>query len=232
MKDRLKSLGDSVRGAIDTAWDQLPEFNLTSEVEIPVYVIHYGSDAEDYEILCDFDGFMAANQKGFLARPYLRVWAGRQDFQRYLFARRLREGFTAQFEALRTSLRQEREKNGWGIPSIGDVFLFGAMLTGQLVASLLLWIATETGRAALGKISDVLRNSAIGNLVRGRSAEEELEDLIEEKKSVIDESLARLEITLHRDLYAHAWRGQPPGPMTGMDRNAWPLPAFVNDHLR
>ena len=231
MKDRLKSLGDSVRGALDTAWDQLPEFNLTTDVEIPVYVIHHGPDAEDYEILCDFVGFMTANQKGFLARPVLRVWAGRQDFQKYLFARRLREDFTAQFEVLRLALRAERESSGWGFPTVGEVFLFGAQLTGQIVAALLLWIATETGRAAIGQITQILRNSTLGKLVRGKSTEEQLEDLIDEKKAVIDEGLARLEITLHRDLYLHAWRGQSPGPMTGMDRDAWPLPGFVSERL-
>ncbi|MEM1299038.1 MAG: hypothetical protein AAGH68_07125 [Pseudomonadota bacterium] len=220
-----------MRGALDTAWDQLPEFTLTSDVEIPIYLIHHGPGAEDYEILCDFEAFMKANQKSFLARPVLRVWAGRKDFERYLFARHLRVAFSDQFETLRNVHRQEMERSSWSLPSVGDVLLWGLTLTSSAVGGLLLWIATETGRSALSRIGGIIRSSMVGRALRGKSAEEQLEDLIEEKKQVVDEGLARLEVTLHRDLYDYAWRGQPPGPMTGMDRGAWPLPDFVRERM-
>lgn len=231
MKDRLTSLGNSVRDALGAAWDQLPEFTLASDVEIPAYLIHHGPDPEDYEILCDFEAFMRANQKSFLARPVLSIWAGRRDFERHLFARHMRLAFSDQFERLREVHRLERERSSWALPSVGDVLLWGLSLTGGVLAGLLLWIATETGRTALSRIGSIIRSSAVGKILRSKSAEEQLEELIEEKKSVIDDALARIEITLHRDLYAHAWRGQRPGPMTGMDRDAWPLPDFVQERL-
>ncbi len=231
MKDRLSNLSKTVSGIVDTAWDQLPEFTLASDVEIPVYLIHHGPGAEDYEILCDFEAFMTANQQSFLARPVLRVWAGRADFERYLFARQLREAFSSQFEQLRALRRREQDRRSWSLPSVGDVLLWGLSLTGSVIGGLLLWIATETGRAALSRIAGIVRGSIVGKALRGRSAEQQLEDLIEEKKSAIDEGLARLEISLHRELYVRAWRDQRPGPMTGMDRDAWPLPDFVRERM-
>ncbi|MEM7060472.1 MAG: hypothetical protein AAF557_23075 [Pseudomonadota bacterium] len=215
----------------NSAWDSLPEFTLTSDVEVPVYVIHHEPEAEDYEILCDFEGFMTANQKSFLARPVLRVWAGRQDFERHIFARRLREDFTAQFEILRMALRAERDEKNWKLPGIGDVLLWGLSLGSEVVGSIILWLAMEPGQKAIGRITSIFRRSAFDRSVQDGSAEQQLETLIKEKKGVIDEALARIEIALHRALYAYAWRGQRPGPMTGIDREAWPLPSFVTDQM-
>ena len=232
MKDRLTSLGRSLSDLADAAWEQVPEVSLTSEVEIPIYLIHQGPGAEDYEILCDFAAFMAANQKSFLARPVLKVWAGRQDFERHLFARELRQAFSDQFEKLRAAERAERERTSWSLPSVGDGVLWGLSLTGNIVGGILLWIATETGRTALGRIREVVGGSIVGKALNGESAEDRLEELIDEKKEVVDAALSRLDITLHRDLWARAWRGQAPGPMTGMDRDAWPLPDFVQERMQ
>ncbi len=235
MKDRLTSLGRSISGMADAAWDQVPDLTLASDVEVPIYLIHHGRSAEDYEIFCDFERFMTETQNGVFARPVLRVWAGRQDFERHVFARRLREDFSSQFQAARDRLRAKKEaaQSGWlpSLPSLGEVFFWGIAATGSLLGSIVLYIATATGRAALDEVSRILKSSLIGRTLAGRTAEEQLEDLIAEKQTVIDAALARTEITLHRDLHAQAWRGQAPGPMTGMDRDAWPLPDFIRGRL-
>ena len=43
----------------------------------------------------------------------------------------------------------------------------------------------------------------------------------------VDAALEALDVKLHPELYAHAWRGQTPGPDHGLDRDAWPLPPSV-----
>ena len=161
----------------------------------------------------------------------VKIWAGRQDFEKYIFARRLREDFSQQFEVLRMALRAEREESSLSSWDLFDLFMFGAELTGKVVAALLLWIATETGRSAIKRISHILSSSFVGSVFQGKNAEEQLEEVIAEKKQVIDEGLARMTIVLHRELYAYAWRNQEMGPMTGMDRQAWPLPDFVREKL-
>ena len=233
MRNTISEIGKVLGDAVETARDQLPEISLVSDVEVPIYVIHHGPGAEDYELLCDFEQFMKASQSGLLNRPLLRVWAGRQDFERYLFARHLREAFSQQFETVRQMHQAEKEaqEKAWSLPSAGDVLLWGLNIAGGLVGSLLLYIATETGRTAIERISKIIKRSVIGRALGSSSAEAELEELIEEKKAVIDSALSRIEIVLHCELYAYAWRGQPPGPMTGMDREAWPLPSFVRERM-
>lgn len=233
MRRRISEIGKVFGDAVDTARNQLPELSFVSDIDVPVFVIHHGPAAEDYELICDFEQFMKASQSGLLNRPVLKLWSGRSDFERYLFARNLREAFSDQFEAVRQQHQAEREaeKTQWSLPSMGDVLFWGFNLASGLVGSLLLYLATETGRTALERISKILRSSIVGRTLGSTSPEAELEELIEEKKAVIDAALSRIEIVLHRDLYVHAWRGQPPGPMTGMDREAWPLPAFVRERM-
>jgi len=38
-------------------------------------------------------------------------------------------------------------------------------------------------------------------------------------------------VTIHPELYEHAWRDGYRGRISGLDRDAWPLPAFVRTHL-
>ncbi|MEM9062529.1 MAG: hypothetical protein AAGD13_18865 [Pseudomonadota bacterium] len=236
MRDRLSEIGKVLGGAIDAARDHVPDVRITSDVEVPVYVIHHGSKAEDYELLCDFKKFMAESQSGLLHRPVVKILAGRQDFERHIFARHLREAFSGQFDAVRAIHRAELEAadKRWslGIPTIGEIVLWGLTSAGGLVGSLLLYLATETSRTAIDRIGAVLRQSMLGRAVAGKSADAALEDLIEEKKSVIDAALARIDVELHPDLYRFAWRGQRPGPMTGINRNAWPLPDFVAKRMK
>ena len=230
MRNLLSSVGDTLKGALNTAWDQIPDVSLISDIEVPVYVLHHGPGAEDYELLCDFETFMKESQSGLLKRPALRIWAGRSDFERHLFACHLREAFSNQFDMVRNAHRAEaeaRRKSWLQFPSLSELILMGLTGAAGLAGSLLLYLATSMGGKALEDIFARLK-SAVG---ASSDPEQELEKLIAEKKSTIDEGLARIEISLHRDLYAYAWRGQRPGPMTGIDRDAWPLPGFVRERM-
>ncbi|MEO0930718.1 MAG: hypothetical protein AAFY14_08710, partial [Pseudomonadota bacterium] len=53
---------------------------------------------------------------------------------------------------------------------------------------------------------------------------------IAETQDKVDQALAQMEVTLHRELYDHA-RKHGPVSQRDMDYDAWPLPAFVRDHL-
>ncbi|MEL6477028.1 MAG: hypothetical protein AAFR17_06850 [Pseudomonadota bacterium] len=232
-----QKLAREVTGGVAQQLPRLPDIEITRPVEIPVYLLHHGSDPETYEILCDFQAFMAASQTGAFRRPVLRIWAGRQDFARAAFARQLRVAFSAQFEAVRAAHRAEQvrgEGRGWlSIPrlSFWDLLGGGVALGGSLIGGVLLYLAASATRATVQEVMSLLRDGLLGRMVRGAPPEERLEDLIAEKKSVIDAALADSVITLHPDLWRHAWRGRPPGPMTGMDRAAWPLPDFVQERL-
>lgn len=235
MRDRLTGWRKAVADGIEAAWDQVPELTLASDVEVPIYVIHDGQGAEDYALLCDFEAFLRESKSGLFHRPVLSVWAGRDDFERVVFARHLREAFTHQFDLVRDAHRAEAEaaQRRWSLrlPGLGEILLWGWGATGGLIGVLLLYVATAATGDALREIGQVLRNSILGRAVRGKDPDEALEEMIAEKRGVIDAALARQSVTLHPELYAHAWRGQRPGPMTGMDREAWPLPAFVRDRM-
>ncbi|MEM9141156.1 MAG: hypothetical protein AAGB15_15115, partial [Pseudomonadota bacterium] len=149
---------------------------------------------------------------------------------RHLFARQLRLAFSTQFDAIRALHQAEAEakRTRWiGLPSLSDLILWGLTGAAGLAGSILLYLATTVAGDALKDVVNRLRK-ALGT---SGNPEQALEELIETKKDVIDQALIRLDITLHRDLYLHAWRGQRPGPMTGMKRDAWPLPDFVQERM-
>lgn len=226
-----------VTGPLDRAWSALPSVSLIKSAEIPVYVVHQSRDPEDYVFFFDFQRFMAESQKGWFVRPVLKIWAGRSDFERMAFARALREAFTAQFSRMQDALldeieEEERQKRGWGwlnfefLPGLE----WGLALGTGWVQILLLFLAVTTGAAALAELK-----SRIGAIFRRKLSPEErlkaLHEEIEAKRRVVDEALARTEISLHRDLYLQAWQGGPAGPMRGIDLDAWPLPERVKAHL-
>ena len=235
MRDRLSGWRRAVADRVEAAWDQVPEVTLASEVEVPVYVVHHGTGAEDYVLLCDFEAFLRESQSGLFHRPVLKIWAGRDDFERIPFARNLREAFADQFDRVRAAHRAERDaaRSNWSLrlPGLGEILLWGLTTTGGLVGSILLYLATAATGEALRDIGQALRNSLLGRAFRGKDPEVALEEMIAEKKSVIDAALARQSVTLHPELYAHAWRRGRPGPLTGMDRDAWPLPEFVRAEM-
>ncbi|MEM6636136.1 MAG: hypothetical protein AAF667_09615 [Pseudomonadota bacterium] len=218
-----------MKSPVDLGWlrDQLPAMTLPTigrAVQIPVYMIHNSPDAEDYFFIFDFEEFVERSRGGLFVRPALKIWAGRSDFSRRAFARQFREAFAREFEAARQQLAEKSEKKGWGWFS-WDLGLQGvAGMISALVANIVLLIALQAGRAVFG-------NLARPDWLRGKSDAVQLEDRIEDTKARVDSALERVEVVLHKDLYRHAWRGGPPGRLSGVDYEAWPLPEHVERHL-
>ncbi|WP_299962776.1 hypothetical protein [uncultured Roseobacter sp.] len=198
---------------------------LGRQVALPVYLIHNSADAEDYFFIFDFEEFVEQSRQGWFVRPKLQLWAGRSDFNRRAFARQFRESFAQEFDLARSELAaQSGTKRGWfgGLP--GFFRDIAAPSLPGVLANLVLLVAVSAGSKVLGQI-----------LPRGwlqqKSAAQKLEDGIAETKGKVDAALEQIEITLHMELYRHAWRGAPPGRLTGVDYDAWPLPAYVRQHL-
>ena len=237
MKDKLSSLTSRISGLTDsakTAMPELPTFSFKSEVEIPVYVLHHTDDAEDYQILCDFERFVSENQSGFFSRPVLKVWAGRSDFNSYHFARNLRQAFSEQFEAVRReSLATQPQKKGL-IPqlSIWDIGFGIVGPFGSLLGTVVLYLAVKAGNSAIDEIRALLRDNVVGRIFSRKSDTARLEEQIDQKKEVIDAALADKKIVLHRELYLYAHRHGAAGSMAGIDLDAWPLPEFVTQRKR
>lgn len=213
------------KGLAGKAIAALPEFSLPalgSEVEIPVYLIHNSKDAEDYFFLFDFETFVDRSKSGMFVRPKLSLWAGRDDFDRVIFARHFRRSFADEFDRMRAELGRKTAGRGWLSWDLG------VDLAGQAVANLtayfVILIATGAGKALSSMI-------AMPGWMKGKSAEAKLEDQVEDLKGRVDTALERIDVTLHRDLYLHAYRGAPGGATAGMDYDAWPLPGHVAAHL-
>ncbi len=204
----------------------VPEISLPKlgrEVEIPVYLIHNSVDAEDYFFIFDFEQFEERSREGVFARPKLKIRAGWEDFSRRTFARSFREAFAREFEVTRAAQAAGSGKArgwfGWGWGAGG---LDG--LVAAFVVNVLLLVATSAGSA-------VWKGLGLDGLWRGKSDTEKLEVSIAQTQGPVDAALELLEIRLHIELYRHAWRGGAPGPLKGMDYEAWPLPASISRHL-
>ena len=206
--------------------ENLPEFKLpelTKRAEISVFLIHNSRDPEDYFFLFDFEEFVDRSNGGYFVRPVLRIFAGRDDFSRTRFAREFREVFAQEFDRMRAKLANNKGKRGWltwsfGLNSALDVI-------GGLVANLVLAVALSVGRKVLGDIS-------LPRILVGKSDEAKLADEIYRTKDKVENALTEIEITIHPELYYHAYRDGHLGKISGMDREAWPLPSYVRSHLQ
>lgn len=193
---------------------------LGREAEIAVYMVHNTDDAEDYFFLFDFEEFADRSKAGIFVRPVLRVHAGRDDFSRTRFSREFRAVFAREFDRMRADLARGKGRMGWltwGSNSVVDMI-------GGLVANLVLAVALSLGRQVLSLVG-------LGDIVKGRSAEAKLADEIDRTKGKVETALSRIEVTIHPELYEHAYRHGLKGPVSRMDRAAWPLPDFVRTHL-
>ncbi len=203
--------------------DRLPDLpTLTKEAEIAVYMIHNSRDAEDYFFLFDFEEFADRSNQGLFVRPVLRVFAGRDDFSRTSFAGEFRAVFAREFDAMRVALADRKGKRGWlswnfGVNSAVDIL-------GGLVANLVLATALSIGKGIFGNVQ-------LPKLLKGKTDEARLQDEIDATKRKVETALERIEVTLHPELYNHAYRDGPMGRISGLDREAWPLPAHVRAHL-
>ncbi|GFE51292.1 hypothetical protein So717_30450 [Roseobacter cerasinus] len=217
----IRALGDRI---VDTVGGlSLPK--LGREVELPVYLIHNSPDAEDYFFIFDFEDFVEQSRQGWFVRPKLRLWAGRSDFNRRAFARLFRESFAQEFELARVELaRRPEAKRGWfgGLP--GFFRDIAAPSIPGMLANLVLLVAVSAGGKVLGQILPA-------SWTRQKTDAQKLEEGITETQGKVDAALSEIEISLHMELYRHAWRGQPPGRLTGVEYDAWPLPNYVRQHL-
>ncbi len=207
-------------------FESLPEFrapDLSRKAEISVFLVHNSRDPEDYFFLFDFEEFVDRSNGGYFVRPVLRVFAGRDDFSRTRFAREFREVFAREFDRMRAELAERKGKRGWltwsfGLNSALDVI-------GGLVGNLVLAIALSVGRKVVGDIS-------LPRLLAGKSDEAKLADEIDRTKGKVENALTEIEITIHPELYYNAYRDGHLGKISGMDRDAWPLPSYVRAHLQ
>ncbi|MBO9413844.1 MULTISPECIES: hypothetical protein [unclassified Ruegeria] len=207
-------------------FDTIPDFkvpDLTKRAEISVYMVHNSRDPEDYFFLFDFEEFVDRSNGGYFVRPVVRIFSGRDDFGRTRFAREFREVFAREFDRMRAELAAQKGKRGWlswsfGFNSVVDVF-------GGLVGNLVLAAATSVGKRVLGDL-------ALFRILAGKSDEAKLADEIDRTKAKVERALAEIEITIHPELYYHAYRDGHLGKISAMDRDAWPLPDYVRSHLK
>lgn len=205
--------------------NRLPDVTLptlTREAEIAVYMVHNSRDPEDYFFLFDFEEFVDGSKHGAFVRPVLRIFAGRDDFSRTTFAREFRAVFATEFDRMRAALAEKKGRRGWLDWNFGVGAAFDIL--GGLVANLVLATALSLGRSVFGGLK-------MPALLRGKSDEAKLAGEIEATKKKVETALARIEVTLHPELYDHAYRDGPMGRISGLDREAWPLPAHVRQHL-
>lgn len=213
----MRGLGKAITDTVGNL--SLP--TLGRDAEIDVYLVHNSPDPEDYFFLFDFEEFVARSGGGIFVRPVLRVYAGRDDFSRMQFARQFRAVFAAEFDRMRAELAGGKERRGWLDWNFG---FDGASLISGLVANLVLAIALQAGRAVLGQIR-------LPRMLRGKSAEARLAEEIDRTKGQVETALERIAVTLHAELYDHAFREVAAPPVREIDREAWPLPGFVRAHM-
>lgn len=213
----MKGIGKAIRDRMPEV--RLPDIRmpeLTREAEIAVYMVHRSAGAEDYFFLFDFEEFVAKSEGGYFVKPVLRIFTGRDDFSRSRFARQFREVFAAEFDRMRGEAANK--KSGWlGWSSAGEWL-------GGFLANLVLAVALGAGK-------QLLNLTGVAGLVKGKSDEAKLQDAFEQTKVKVETALSHIEVTIHRELYDYAYRDGMKGKISGMDRDAWPLPAYVREHL-
>lgn len=201
---------------------RLPEF--TREVEIPVYLIHNSVDPEDYFFIIDFEDFVERSTQGLFVRPRLKILAGRDDFGRTDFAHHFREVFAAEFDRMRAEVVAGAKGRKLGWLNWSDALSLAPNLISGILANMVLMIATSTGKAVFGSFN-------LPGWLKGKSKTAKVEEEIERTRSAAEQALERVDVVLHPELYAHAWRDGGRGPQADLDREAWPLPAHVRAHL-
>jgi hypothetical protein len=201
---------------------KLPDIGLPSlmrEAEIAVYLIHNSGDAEDYFFLFDFEEFADRSKAGLFVRPALKIFAGRDDFSRTLFARQFRDVFAMEFDRMRAELAGQGKSRGWLDWNVGVV-----AFASDFVATLVLGLAVLAGRS-------LFRNMSLPKILKGKSAEAKLADEIDQTKGQVEAALARIDVTLHPELLDHAEAVGVTLKRADLDRDAWPLPDYVRTHL-
>lgn len=214
-----KSLFSRVAAALPKM--ELP--TLGRQIDIPVYVVHNSADPEDYFFIFDFEQFVEQSKSGAFVRPRLKVWAGRDDFNRAKFARSFRVSFGKEFDLARASLSAgSATSGGWfSWDGFKDLVTSGGA---SFVANVVLLVGLSAGKMVWNALP-------LPRIFAGQSDETKLENSISEIQSKVDQALVDMDVTIHKELWTHAYKGTSPGRMTGMDKDAWPLPDNVAQHL-
>lgn len=207
---------------MNSAWSGWTLPKMTKDAEIDIYLVHASADPEDYFFLFDFENFVEKSKGGAFVRPKLRVYAGRSDFGRLVFARQFRQVFATEFDSMRSALANKNKKQGW--LSWSTPFNLATDLISGFVANVVLALALSVGRKLLGDFS-------LPKVFKGKSAESKLQNEIDETKDRVEKALMHIDVVLHPELLKHAETyGRVPS-LEGLDPDAWPLPAYVRTHL-
>lgn len=212
-----------IKTVVDRLRSNLPEIpwpSIGRDVAVPVYVIHNSLDAEDYFFFFDFEQFVEASKGGIFVRPKLDVTAGRDDFDRQTFGRQFREVFAREFDDMRVSLK-DKDGSAKGWIGWGFGWDLASAATG-FVANVVLLVALGLGRKAM---------TLLPSMLRGKSAEAKMEDEIGGLRAAVDAALAEIDVSLHPELFDHAFAGHDPGARPRPDGVEWPLPVHVRGHL-
>jgi len=181
--------------------EKLPNLSFVRDVEIPIYLVHNSPDLEDYTFLIDFEQFLRDANAGIFARPVLKVWAGRSDFDRRAFASNLREAFSHEFARMRAEAKAP-DKEGWFSFTFSDVL--GGTAAVHFLGTVVLFVAVTGGKMVLRSAGQALGLGRVLSMFKGTDATAKVEADILEKQRVVDAALAETKVTLHRDLYIHA----------------------------
>lgn len=221
---------DAITDSVAWLWQRMPGMpempDVLPRAEVPVYLVHKGRGAEAYFFVFDFDAFVTASRKGAFVRPALKLFAGRDDFDRDLFAGHFRKSFAEAFDEMRLALRAEQEAKGqrWGwLGWVPDVALLGGAALGA-VGMMVMALALLAGRAVLPEIR-------MPRLWSKASETEKLEARIEGLKGRVDQALTRISVALHPELQLQAIRKGGPGDPDEITFGDWPLPEHVAEHL-
>ncbi len=213
----------AIRARVREAVSDIKLPKLGSEADIPVYMVHNSTDPEDYFFLFDFELFVDRSRAGIFVKPKLKIWAGRDDFDKIAFARSFRQTFAREFDRMRADVGKRKRSNaGWLTWDLGQSI--ATQILSNLVAYVVILLATGAAKALTALLP-------VPDWLRGKSEEAKVQDRVEALQARVDATLETVEVTLHRDLYLHAWRGAPGGRTAGMDYEAWPLPGHVQAHL-
>lgn len=204
-------------------WQSLPGLpKLTSDVQIPVYLIHTDAGADDYFFLFDFETFSEQSKQGYFVRPRLVLWAGRDDFSRARFAALFRETFQAEFERMRDAHGTKSGNWGWFHLNLGKIDAEDEVAPVIAVAQVVLWVALLGPKVLSGLLG--------GSWFR-RKRRAETEAKIASLRDQVDGVLQNIDVHLHEELYDQARRFHGPVQRSKVARDTWPLPTYVREHL-
>jgi hypothetical protein len=211
--DRMKSILPNV------GWPKIGRV-----VDVPVYLIHNSIDVEDYYFIFDFEEFVETSRSGSFVRPRIKVWAGRKDFSRSQFAQHFRKSFAREFEVARDALNaQNVKKRGW-FGWLDGLDILSTNLT-NFAANIVLLVALNAGKLALSALP-------FPKMLKSTGDKQKLEGEIEKTKGQVDAALEVMTISIHVDLFRHAFRDGGAKGRMDVDRDAWPLPDFVSRELK